>query len=368
MATASPTSARSSALNKVDAVPAEELDQEARGAETRQQGRGADAVRRHRRRASPRRCRALLRCRASERATPTPPKERSARTVVVTETLATARRLVVKIGSALLVDETTARSAAPGSTRWPTTSRACRKRGQEVLIVSSGAIAVGRRHLGLTGRRAEARGEAGRRRHRPDPARACLSGGAGAARHHRRAGPADARRHRGAPPLSQRARDASSTLLALGAVPVINENDTVATARDPLRRQRPARRARRADDQRRHAGAALRHRRALHRRSAPRPDARATSPRCARSRRRSRRWRAQRRAGYSSRRHGDQARSPARIAMAAGCRMVIAKGETLHPLQRHRGRRALHLVPARGRAAAPRASAGSRARSSRRAR
>ena len=56
----------------------------------------------------------------------------------------------------------------------------------------------------------------------------------------------------------------------------------------------------------------------------------------------------------------------ARIAMAAGCRMVIAHGPTaLHPLARDRGRRARDLVPARGRAAARRASAGSPARSTR---
>ena len=36
------------------------------------------------------------------------------------------------------------------------------------------------------------------------------------------------------------------TLLVAGAVPVINENDSVATAGNPLRRQRPARGARRA--------------------------------------------------------------------------------------------------------------------------
>ena len=41
----------------------------------------------------------------------------------------------------------------------------------------------------------------------------------------------------------------------------------------------------------------------------------------------------------------------ARIALAAGCRMAIARGDALHPLAAHRGRRALHLVPPRRRAA-----------------
>src|SRR3546814_7199678 len=63
-----------------------------------------------------------------------------------------ARRLVVKIGSALLVDE------AAGSIRrdWldalSDDVAALMRRGTEVLLVSSGAIAVGRRHLGLTQR------------------------------------------------------------------------------------------------------------------------------------------------------------------------------------------------------------------------
>jgi glutamate 5-kinase len=41
------------------------------------------------------------------------------------------------------------------------------------------------------------------------------------------------------------ARETLGRLLDMRAVPVINENDTVATARDPLRRQRPPRRPRR---------------------------------------------------------------------------------------------------------------------------
>ena len=66
-------------------------------------------------------------------------------------------------------------------------------------------------------------------------------------------------------------------LLGLGVVPVVNENDTVATARDPVRRQRPAGRAGRAPGARRRAGAAVRRRRAL-RRAAARPGALRGSP------------------------------------------------------------------------------------------
>src|SRR5690348_1888929 len=65
--------------------------------------------------------------------------------------LAAAKRLVVKIGSTLLVDD-------GGEIRrsWldalADDIAACRRRGQEVIVVTSGAIAVGRRGLGLRGR------------------------------------------------------------------------------------------------------------------------------------------------------------------------------------------------------------------------
>ena len=49
-------------------------------------------------------------------------------------------------------------------------------------------------------------------------------------------------------------------------VPIVNENDTVATSRDPVRRQRPAGRAGRAPGARRRAAAAQRRRRPLRRR------------------------------------------------------------------------------------------------------
>ena len=65
------------------------------------------------------------------------------------DTLKSARRIIVKIGAALLVDPETGavhrkwlESLAEDLARF-------RARGQEMIIVSSGAIAVGRRHLGL---------------------------------------------------------------------------------------------------------------------------------------------------------------------------------------------------------------------------
>jgi glutamate 5-kinase len=65
--------------------------------------------------------------------------------------LAGAKRLVIKIGSALLVDDGGLVRHAWLNALIDDVVR-CRVRGQEVIIVSSGAIAVGRRHLGLSGR------------------------------------------------------------------------------------------------------------------------------------------------------------------------------------------------------------------------
>jgi len=64
-----------------------------------------------------------------------------------------ARRIVVKVGSALLVD---AQEGTPNRGWLAALAEdvaALRARGQEVLLVSSGAIALGRRQLGLTSTR-----------------------------------------------------------------------------------------------------------------------------------------------------------------------------------------------------------------------
>jgi glutamate 5-kinase len=67
--------------------------------------------------------------------------------------VADARRLVVKIGSALVVDA----AAAEPRTAWLAGLAAdiaeLRGRGVEVIVVSSGAIALAWRKLGLTARR-----------------------------------------------------------------------------------------------------------------------------------------------------------------------------------------------------------------------
>jgi len=243
--------------------------------------------------------------------------------------LAAARRLIVKIGSALLVDGATGEVRRAWLDALVEDIVRCRARGAEVVLVSSGAIAVGRRDLDL-----------------PDGALRLEEKQAAAAvgqirlahaylealgRHGIRVAQVlltpedteDRRRH-------LNARTTLETLLGLGAIPVINENDTVATAEirfgdndrlaarvaqmisadtlvllsdidglytadprtDPAARHVPAVRALTAEIEAM-AGAAP--------------------------------------AGYSS---GGMVTklAAARIAMAAGCRMVIARGEGLHPL------------------------------------
>jgi glutamate 5-kinase len=139
-----------------------------------------------------------------------------------------AKRLVVKIGSALLADDKTGAVKHDWLDALADDVADARARGQEVLIVSSGAIAVGRCDLALgsgalrleekqaaaaTGqlRLAHAWQEA-LARHDITVAQVLLTLGDTEER----------RRH-------LNARATLATLLKLGAVPVINENDTVAT-------------------------------------------------------------------------------------------------------------------------------------------
>jgi glutamate 5-kinase len=60
--------------------------------------------------------------------------------------LVNAKRVVVKIGSANLVDRTTGRVNRAWLETLASDTARLRARGQEVILVSSGAIALGRRH------------------------------------------------------------------------------------------------------------------------------------------------------------------------------------------------------------------------------
>jgi glutamate 5-kinase len=144
------------------------------------------------------------------------------------EALALSRRLIVKIGSALL-------AADDGEIRRPWLDALadnvarCRSRGQEVILVSSGAIAVGRRNLGLVGRRLrleeqQAAAATGQIRLAHAYQEALARHGITVAQILLTLDDTEERRRH----LNARATFAQ--LLALGAVPVVNENDTIATA------------------------------------------------------------------------------------------------------------------------------------------
>lgn len=147
----------------------------------------------------------------------------------MTSLLQTAKRIVVKIGSALLVDAKTGTVKASWLATLIDDLANAKARGADVIVVSSGAIALGRRTLGLP---------AGKLRLEESQAAAAVGQIALAqswseALATRKIVAAqvlvtltdteERRRH-------LNARATLTTLLAQGAVPVINENDTVATS------------------------------------------------------------------------------------------------------------------------------------------
>jgi len=143
--------------------------------------------------------------------------------------LATARRVVVKIGSALLVERSTGRVNRSWLEALAEDIARLRSRGQEVVLVSSGAIALGRRQLGLAPGKlrleeSQAAAAVGQIRlahawkevleqHDFTVAQVLLT-----------LGDTEQRRR------YLNARNTLTALLKLGSIPVINENDTVATA------------------------------------------------------------------------------------------------------------------------------------------
>ena len=142
--------------------------------------------------------------------------------------LANARRLVIKIGSVLLVEPETGAICREWLDALCDDIMALRARGAEVVLVSSGAIAVGRRHLGIERdalmlEEKQASAATGQIRlahawqealagHDVTVAQVLLT----------LSDTEERRRH-------LNARNTIETLLRLGAIPVINENDTVAT-------------------------------------------------------------------------------------------------------------------------------------------
>jgi glutamate 5-kinase len=142
--------------------------------------------------------------------------------------LAQAKRLVIKVGSALLADDKTGAVRSAWLRALAADVAEARKRGQDVVLVSSGAIAVGRQHLGL--RPGKLRLEEKQAAAATGQIRLAHAYQEALARHHITVAQVlltlddieDRRRY-------LNGRSTINQLLKLGAVPVINENDTVAT-------------------------------------------------------------------------------------------------------------------------------------------
>ena len=139
-----------------------------------------------------------------------------------------ARRIVVKIGSSLLVDDASGTLHRAWLDALSADIGVCRGRGQEVIIVSSGAIALGRRHLELGDKtlrleESQAAAAAGQIRLAHAYQETLAQHGMHTAQLLLTSSDTEARRR------YLNARNTINALLKVGAVPVINENDTVAT-------------------------------------------------------------------------------------------------------------------------------------------
>ncbi len=142
--------------------------------------------------------------------------------------LASARRIVVKVGSALLIDPRTADADRAWLASLAADVARLKARGQQLLIVSSGAVALGRKRLGLTRRKLDL----------PQKQAAAATGQSllmhaweeAFAPHAMTA--AQVLLTRDDTETRRRwlnARATVETLLSLGVVPIVNENDTVVT-------------------------------------------------------------------------------------------------------------------------------------------
>jgi len=145
----------------------------------------------------------------------------------VSSVLESAKRIVVKVGSSLVTDQGRGLDLA-ALARWAEQIAELRRMGREVVLVSSGAIAAGMQRLGWKKRphalhelqAAAAIGQMGLiqvyescfRRHDLLTSQVLLT----------HEDLADRKRY-------LNARSTLRTLLALGAIPIINENDTVAS-------------------------------------------------------------------------------------------------------------------------------------------
>ena len=141
--------------------------------------------------------------------------------------LGAARRVVVKIGSALLVDRETGRLRGDWLRGLAADVADLRGRGVDVILVSSGSIALGRRVLGLDAalslEQSQAAAAVGQIRLAGAYDEALTPLGVTCAQILLTLDDSEDRRRY----LNMRA--AFETALGLGVVPIVNENDTVAT-------------------------------------------------------------------------------------------------------------------------------------------
>ncbi|MCG8542976.1 MAG: glutamate 5-kinase [Alphaproteobacteria bacterium] len=149
----------------------------------------------------------------------------------MTGALKSGRRLVVKIGSALLVDDESGRLRHDWLAALADDIAGFHGRGQEILVVSSGAIAVGRRRLQLEDPERALRLEEKQAAAATGQIQLAHAYEQALARHGITVAqilvtPDDTEERR----RHLNARSTLMQLLSLGAVPVINENDTVGTA------------------------------------------------------------------------------------------------------------------------------------------
>jgi glutamate 5-kinase len=143
--------------------------------------------------------------------------------------LAEARRVVIKVGSALLVDQGSGRLNRGWLEALAQDLRRMRRRGQQVILVSSGAIALGRRQLGLPAgalplEHKQAAAAVGQIRLAHAYKELLEDEHTAVAQVLLTLQDSEQRRR------YLNARATLNALLELGAIPVINENDTVATA------------------------------------------------------------------------------------------------------------------------------------------
>jgi glutamate 5-kinase len=146
----------------------------------------------------------------------------------MTSPLEKARRVVIKVGSSLLIDQESGQPHLARFAALAADAAKLRGEGKAIVIVSSGAVALGRRALGLkAGKLRLEEKQAAAAAGQPKLMRAWEDA---LAKHNAPVAQAlltfdDTERRR----RWLNARSTLETLLERGAIPVVNENDTVAT-------------------------------------------------------------------------------------------------------------------------------------------